>query len=321
MQPVAPDGDRMRAWARLQNSASFRSTSRILPLKPSSKTFHKAMSHVGLPGPMSRHSTPCPAHRFRVSPDVGSVPLFRKEIRGIVFRSLPIRHDHPGLPRRSISAASSRATHRPEMDVSGIAARHPRVMSCYTLRYADQKGGFSSCRASRLSITTIFLSIRQAMNLALLLSMPPHAKRVDAIAIGQNPLGRGYSSRSELVPAATIRFLGQGVQPRSCAAHHYRSGSGCQQACAGQRQLPEICAVPSDADHGHRRSARRCLARSQQQAPARCESSEECSACACEFSVPVDKVSWQNLVTPLSCIGCMTKPKVQTGSEIVIAWS
>ena len=119
----APDGDRMRAWARLWNSVSFRSPSRILPLKPSSETFHKAMSHeamphAGLPGPMSRHSTPWPAHRFRVSPDVGSVPLLRKAIRGIAFRS---------LPRRSISAASSRAMHRPETDVSGIAARHPRV--------------------------------------------------------------------------------------------------------------------------------------------------------------------------------------------------
>ena len=128
----APDGDRMRAWARLRNSVSFRSMSRILPLKPSSETFHEAtsheaMPHVGLQGPVSRHSTPWPAHRFRVSPDVGSVPLLRKAIRGIAFRSSPIRHDHPGLPRRSISAASHRATHRPEMDVSGIAARHPRV--------------------------------------------------------------------------------------------------------------------------------------------------------------------------------------------------
>ena len=135
----APDGDRMRAWARLQNSVSFRSTSHILPLKPSSETFHEAMSRVGLPGSVLRHSTPWPAHRFMVSPDVGSVPLFRKVIRGIAFRSSPIRHDHPGLPRRSISAASSRATHRPEMDVSGIAARHPRVTSSTRFSIRDRR--------------------------------------------------------------------------------------------------------------------------------------------------------------------------------------
>ena len=96
----APGGDPMRAWARLRNSVSSRSSLHILPLKPSSETFHKAvsheaMSHVGLPGPMPRHSTPRPAHRFEVSPDVGWVPLLRKAILRIAFRS---------LPRRSISA-------------------------------------------------------------------------------------------------------------------------------------------------------------------------------------------------------------------------
>lgn len=38
----------------------------------------------------------------------------------------------PGLPRRSISAVSPRATRRPEIDVSGIAARHSRVTSSTT---------------------------------------------------------------------------------------------------------------------------------------------------------------------------------------------
>jgi hypothetical protein len=33
------------------------------------------------------------------------------------------------LPRCSINAVSSRATRRPEIDVSGIAARHSRVTS------------------------------------------------------------------------------------------------------------------------------------------------------------------------------------------------
>ena len=40
----------------------------------------------------------------------------------------------PGFPRRSISAASSRATRRPEIDVSGMAARHSRVTSSTTFR-------------------------------------------------------------------------------------------------------------------------------------------------------------------------------------------
>ena len=35
----------------------------------------------------------------------------------------------PGLPRRLINAVSSRATRRPEIEVSGIAARHSRVTS------------------------------------------------------------------------------------------------------------------------------------------------------------------------------------------------
>ncbi|ESW80505.1 hypothetical protein X772_25065 [Mesorhizobium sp. LSJC280B00] len=35
----------------------------------------------------------------------------------------------PGLPRRAISSVSSRATRRPEIEVSGIAAKHSRVTS------------------------------------------------------------------------------------------------------------------------------------------------------------------------------------------------
>src|ERR1700674_1734597 len=35
----------------------------------------------------------------------------------------------PGLPRRAITAMSSRATRRPEIEVSGIAARYSRVTS------------------------------------------------------------------------------------------------------------------------------------------------------------------------------------------------
>ncbi len=64
------------------------------------------------------HSILCSAQHFRIAFEVSSVPL-----------SLTII---PGFPRRSISAVSSRATRRPEMDVSGIAARHSRVTSSTT---------------------------------------------------------------------------------------------------------------------------------------------------------------------------------------------
>ena len=40
----------------------------------------------------------------------------------------------PGLPRRSIKTVSSRATRRPETDVSGIPARHFRVTSSTMFR-------------------------------------------------------------------------------------------------------------------------------------------------------------------------------------------
>ena len=45
----------------------------------------------------------------------------------------------PGLPRRSISAVSSRATRRPEIEVSGIAARHSRVTSSTTFRMRNRR--------------------------------------------------------------------------------------------------------------------------------------------------------------------------------------
>jgi len=44
-----------------------------------------------------------------------------------------------GLPRRSIYAVSSRATRRPEIEVSGIAARHSRVTSSTMLRIRNRR--------------------------------------------------------------------------------------------------------------------------------------------------------------------------------------
>lgn len=44
----------------------------------------------------------------------------------------------PGLPRLAISVVSSRPTRLPEIDVSGIAARHSRVTSSTTLRMRNR---------------------------------------------------------------------------------------------------------------------------------------------------------------------------------------
>ena len=45
----------------------------------------------------------------------------------------------PGLPRRPMSAVSSRATRLPEIEVSGIAARHSRVTSSTMLRMRKRR--------------------------------------------------------------------------------------------------------------------------------------------------------------------------------------
>ena len=45
----------------------------------------------------------------------------------------------PGLPRRSIKTVSSRATRRPEIDVSEIAAKHSRVMSSTMFRMRSRR--------------------------------------------------------------------------------------------------------------------------------------------------------------------------------------
>jgi hypothetical protein len=45
----------------------------------------------------------------------------------------------PGLPRASMSAVSSRATRLPEIEASGIAARHSRVTSSTMLRMRKRR--------------------------------------------------------------------------------------------------------------------------------------------------------------------------------------
>jgi hypothetical protein len=58
------------------------------------------------------------AHHFRIAFEVSSVPLSDTIM--------------PGLQRCSIKAVSSRAKRRPEIEVSGIAARHSLVPSSMT---------------------------------------------------------------------------------------------------------------------------------------------------------------------------------------------
>src|SRR5215210_4729554 len=61
----------------------------------------------------------------RMAFEVNSVPLSETII--------------PGLPRRAINGVSSRATRLPEIEVSGIAARHSRVTSSTMFRIRKRR--------------------------------------------------------------------------------------------------------------------------------------------------------------------------------------
>ena len=80
------------------------------PLKLSQKPFC-----IGFPGAMKCQITLLSCAQANMAFEVNSVPLSETIM--------------PGLPRRLINAVSSRATRRPEIEVSGIAARHSRVTS------------------------------------------------------------------------------------------------------------------------------------------------------------------------------------------------
>lgn len=126
---AGPSGDsRARMVDAQKNRVSFSSSSRIRPLKVRPEkasvqwTDDPAARVAVLHGLARRYVVPFDPvlgpHR-RMAFEVSSVPL-----------SLTII---PGLPRRSIRAVSSRATRCPEIEVSGIAARHSRVTSSTTL--------------------------------------------------------------------------------------------------------------------------------------------------------------------------------------------
>src|SRR6185312_10709712 len=98
-----------------KNSVSLSSSSRIRPLKLSTKAFW-----IVLPGAMKCQLMLVSLHQASMALQVNSVPLSETI--------------EPGLPRPSTIAVSSRATRRPEIDVSGIAPRHSLVTSSTTLR-------------------------------------------------------------------------------------------------------------------------------------------------------------------------------------------
>jgi hypothetical protein len=90
------------------------------PLKLSQKPFC-----IGFPGAMKCHTILLSCAQASMALEVNSVPL-----------SDTIT---PGLPRRSTSIVNSRATRRPEIEVSGIAAKHSRVTSSTMFRIRSRR--------------------------------------------------------------------------------------------------------------------------------------------------------------------------------------
>ena len=90
------------------------------PLKLSQKPFC-----IGFPGAMKCHTILLSCVQASMAFEVNSVPLSETIMLG--------------LPRRSIKTVSSRATRRPEIDVSGIAAKHSRVTSSTMFRMRNRR--------------------------------------------------------------------------------------------------------------------------------------------------------------------------------------
>jgi hypothetical protein len=59
----------------------------------------------------------------------------------------------PGRPRRATSAASSRATRRPEIEVSGIAAKHSRVVLPHVIMLPAASSTMLPGRSARLRMS------------------------------------------------------------------------------------------------------------------------------------------------------------------------
>ena len=79
-----------RAWTGLRNMVSYKSSSRIWPLKLSIKAFW-----VGLPGAMLCQSTLCAAHQSRIAFEVSSVPSPLS--LGPMAQQWQLADDHNGL--------------------------------------------------------------------------------------------------------------------------------------------------------------------------------------------------------------------------------
>lgn len=99
----------------------------------------------------------------------------------------------PGRPRRAIGAVGSRAARRPEIDVSGIAARHSPVTSLTTLRVRRPRPLASwSCTKTRDERALTFASIRIVLAAGAALA---HRQPLLAVQPVDTVHGRGLPSR------------------------------------------------------------------------------------------------------------------------------
>ena len=112
---VDPVRDLGPGMVEAEEQALVEKPSRMRPLKLSQKPFC-----IGFPGAMKCQTTLLSCAQANMALEVNSVPLSETIMQG--------------LPRRLINAVSSRATRRPEIEVSGIAARHSRVTSSTMFR-------------------------------------------------------------------------------------------------------------------------------------------------------------------------------------------
>ena len=85
---------------------------------------------------------PCVSrHRLSWRDEMPEDPVvLRQTSMAFEVNSVPLSETiMPGLPRRLINAVSSRATRRPEIDVSGIAAKQSRVTSSTMSRMRNRR--------------------------------------------------------------------------------------------------------------------------------------------------------------------------------------
>ncbi len=176
---------------------------------PTGKAFHKAILHrlVGRDGgPFDLYS----ADHFMIAFEVSSVPLSSTIISG--------------LPRRSISAVSFRATRWPKIDVSGIAARHSAASSAWRSRPPAPSAAWPRTPSpGTLSLPSIERALRHPMLAAEISALRPRLEilqHADDLLFSQSCLlnrpsspGTGFSS--QMVEKSRERSL---CLDRACAS-------------------------------------------------------------------------------------------------------